>query len=144
GVADLSRGAIAALKCIVIDGGLLQRMQLTVACKALDGGYFGAFLHYRQRQAGIDPPPVDQNGARAALSVVAALLGAGQVEMVAQCVQQRGPWGDREFHLAAVDGQPDRNFLRHRGSPRYALRCARSSHVDLRLPGLVREMLGAE
>ena len=127
----------------MIDEGLLQRMQFAVARQALDGGYLGAFLHHRQRQAGIDPPPVDQNGARAALSVVAALLGAGQVEMVAQCVQQRGPWGDREFHLAAVDGQPDRNFLRHRGSPRCTLCCARSRHVDLRLRWLVREMLGA-
>jgi hypothetical protein len=67
----------------VIDKGLLQRMQRTIARKALDGGNFGAFLHDSQCQAGIDPPPVDQNGARAALSVIAALLGAGQVEMVA-------------------------------------------------------------
>ena len=49
-----------------------------------------AFVHDGERQAGIDPPPVDDHRAGAALAVVAALLGAGQVQMLAQRVEQRG------------------------------------------------------
>ncbi len=49
-----------------------------------------AFVHHGERQAGIDPPPVDHHGAGAALAVVAALLGAGQVQVLAQGVEQRG------------------------------------------------------
>ena len=48
--------------------------------QAFDGGDRRApSLHHRQRQAGVDAPAVDQHGAGAALAVVAALLGAGQV-----------------------------------------------------------------
>ena len=46
----------------------------------LDRGDFGAVLHDGQREAGVDPPAVDQHRAGAALAVVAALLRAGQRE----------------------------------------------------------------
>ena len=78
----------------MVDERLLQRMQRAVRRQALDGGDLGAVLHDRERQAGIDPPPVDQHRAGAALAVIAALLGAGQVEMVAQRVEQRRPRRD--------------------------------------------------
>ena len=64
----------------MVDEGLLQRMQRAVVGQALDGGDLGAVLHDGQGQAGIDAPAVDQHRAGAALAVVAALLGAGQVE----------------------------------------------------------------
>ena len=64
-----------------------QASGTTAPCEPLDGGYLGAFLHYRECQAGIDAPAIDQHRAGAALAVVAALLGASQVEMIAQRVQ---------------------------------------------------------
>ena len=59
-------------------------------------------------EAGIDAPPVDQHRAGAALAVVAALLRAGQVEMVAQGIEQGGPWRELELPLDAVHRQADR------------------------------------
>ena len=50
----------------------------------------------RKRQAGQHAPSVDQHGAGAALAVVAAFLGAGQAEMLAQRVEQRGADIERE------------------------------------------------
>ena len=88
GRADLPRRAVTALERVVIDESLLQRMQRAVSSKALHGGYLCAVLHHRQRQAGIDSPPIDQDGASATLPVIAALLGAGQVKVVAQRIQQ--------------------------------------------------------
>jgi len=44
-------------------------------------------VHDGQRQAGIDTPTVDDHGARAALTLVAAFLGAGQVQVLTQRVQ---------------------------------------------------------
>ena len=44
---------------------------------------------YRQRQTGIDPPSIDDDGAGAALTAVAALLGSGEIEPFAQKVEQR-------------------------------------------------------
>ena len=89
----------------MVDERLLQRMQRAVRRQSLDGGDLGAVLHDRQREAGIDPPPVDQHGAGAALAVIAALLGAGQIEMVAQRVEQGRPRRELELRLDAVDGQ---------------------------------------
>ena len=53
-----------------------------------DGGDLAAFMHDRECQAGVGRVAVDQHGAGAALAVIAALLGAGQVEAFAQGVEQ--------------------------------------------------------
>ena len=73
----------------MIDERLLQRMQRAVGREALDRGDLRAVVHDGERQARVDAPPVDQHGARAALAVIAAFLRAGQVEMLAQQVEQR-------------------------------------------------------
>ena len=82
-----------------------------------------AVLHDREREARIDPPPVDQNGAGAALAVVAALLGAGEVEMETQRVEQRGPRRDGQLARDPVDMKRDRHLGR-RGNFFGALRVA--------------------
>jgi hypothetical protein len=38
--------------------------------------------------------------------VIAALLGAGQCEMLAQCIEQRGARIDIKRTLLSIDGQP--------------------------------------
>ena len=49
-----------------------------------------AVFHHRQCQAGIDAPAVEQHGAGAALALIAAFLRAGEVEVLAQHVEERG------------------------------------------------------
>ena len=110
--------------------------------QALDGGDFGAVLHHRERQAGIDPPPVHQHRAGAALAVVAALLGSGQIEMVAQRVEQGRPRRHLELPLDAVDDQRNRNFVRNLdrlvgGS--FACQC----HMHLRMSSAPRQPIWA-
>ena len=133
GRTDLSRRAVAALERVVIDERLLQRMQRAIRRQALDGGHFGAVLHDGEREAGIDPPPVHQHGARAALAVIATLLGAGQVEMVAQRIEQGRPRRDPELRLDAVYGQRHRNPSRHWDNALAPLWRARSRHLRLRI-----------
>jgi hypothetical protein len=62
-------------------------------------------VHHGQAQAGIDAAAVDDHGAGAALALVAALLGAGQVQVFAQQVEQRGAGVDFLFEALAVDAQ---------------------------------------
>ena len=76
--------------------------------RPFDGRDLRAVLHDRQGEARIDPPAVDQNGAGAALAVVAALFGPGEVEMVTQRVEQRGPRRDGQLARHAVDMERDR------------------------------------
>jgi hypothetical protein len=63
-------------------------VQVLGRAEPLDGGDAITLVHDRKRQASIDPPPVDDHGARAALTVVAAFLGAGELQALAQRVEQ--------------------------------------------------------
>ena len=75
---------------------------------ALDRQDIGAVGAHRQREAGIDPPAVDQHGAGAALAAVAALLGSGQVQALAQQVEQRDARVVKlDVAPLAVDGEGD-------------------------------------
>ena len=87
GAHDLSGRAIAALETVAGDEGGLHRMQRLALGKAFDGGDACAVKGGGQRQAGIDAPAVDQDGAGAALAAIAALFGAGQVKALAQQVE---------------------------------------------------------
>ena len=51
--------------------------------QAFDGGDLVALVLEGEREAGVYPPPVDEHRACAALSVVAALLGAEQAQVLA-------------------------------------------------------------
>jgi hypothetical protein len=71
----------------VVDERLLQPRQLPVLGEPLDADDVGAVVGDRQRQAAVDPLPVEQDRAGSALAVVTALLDPGQVEMLAQEVE---------------------------------------------------------
>src|SRR5262249_39235522 len=81
---DLPWGAITALEGVVLDEGLLQGMQRVPLRETFDRRDPRAVLHDRKRQAGVDRPAVDQNRTGAALAVVAALLGPGEIEIETQ------------------------------------------------------------
>src|SRR5882724_4869148 len=81
---DLARRAVAALKRIVLDEGGLQRMQAVALRQALNRGDRRAVARGRQCETGQHTPAIDQNGTRAAGAVVTALLGAVQMESLAQ------------------------------------------------------------
>ena len=61
----------------------------------------------REHQARPHRPPVDQHGAGAADAVLAADVGAGQAEVVAQRVGEQPPRGHARLVGDAVDAQPD-------------------------------------
>ncbi|ORV96089.1 hypothetical protein AWC13_19135 [Mycobacterium kubicae] len=103
---DLAGRAVAALECVLVDERLLQRVKFAALGKTLDGGDVRAVMHHRKRQAGVDPPTIDQHRAGTAGSLVAAFLGARQPGAFAQHVQQRGAVVDGDLALLAVDLGP--------------------------------------
>src|SRR5262249_43687790 len=111
GGTDLAGSAVAALEGVMLDEGLLQRVKRASLRQAFDGRDPRAIVHNRQREARIDAPALEENGAGAALAVVAPLFRSGEVEIEAQRIEQRGPWCDCEFALHAVDVKRDRRFL---------------------------------
>ena len=86
---DLAGRAVAALEAVVLEERRLHRVQLVAFGQPFDRGDLAALVHHGERQAGVDAPAVDQHRAGAALAVVAALLGAGEAEVLAQRVEQR-------------------------------------------------------
>jgi hypothetical protein len=106
--ADLAGRAVAALVAVVLDEGGLHRVQVVGRAQALDGGDLVAVVHDGQAQAAVDPPAVDHDRAGPALAVVAALLGAGQLPVLAQGVQQGGAVVQVQLVGLAVDLQRHR------------------------------------
>ncbi|EGJ72900.1 putative xanthine dehydrogenase YagT iron-sulfur-binding subunit [Streptomyces sp. Tu6071] len=90
GGAELSGGAVAALVGVVGEERLLERVEPFPVREALDGGDLGVLARDGEDEAAVDAASADEHGARAALAVVAALLGAGEAEVFAQQVDERG------------------------------------------------------
>src|SRR5437660_6823707 len=89
GGTNLPGCAVAALACAALDKRLLHRVQCLAVRQALDGCDLRAGVHDRQREAGVNAPAVHQDGAGAALPVIAALLTACQTQVFAERVKQR-------------------------------------------------------
>jgi len=89
---DLPGGAIAALKAVVIEEGLLHRMQLVAFGQTFDGGNVLSLRGDGQGETGQHAPPIDVDSARAALAVIATFLRTGEVQMLTQRVEQRRAW----------------------------------------------------
>ena len=106
---DLARRAEAALKAVMRDEGGLHRMEHVALGEALDGDDLGAVEAQRESQTRIDPLPVQEHGASAALPAVAALLGSGQIEALAQEIEERhARVVERNLPPLTVDGKAHR------------------------------------
>jgi len=86
---DLARGAVAALVCVVFDERDLHGMQVVWRAQAFNCRDLIDRVHDREREARVHPLTVYMHSAGTALSVIAALLGAGEVQILAETVEQR-------------------------------------------------------
>jgi hypothetical protein len=68
----------------------------------LDGDDLDVLMRDGEGEAAIDASPVEQDGAGAALPVVAALLGTGESETFAQRVQERGAGIDEKLVCCSI------------------------------------------
>jgi hypothetical protein len=82
-------------------------MQRVRRAEALDGDDRRPVVHHGQGQTGIDPPVVHVHRAGATLAVIAALLGAGEGNVLAQAVEQRRPRVHAKSMILSVDAQRD-------------------------------------
>jgi hypothetical protein len=88
----------------VLDERALHGVQLAAAAQALDGADLAALTGDRQGEAREDGPAVDDDRAGAAGALVAALLRTGQVEMLAEGVEETHP----RFEVDEVGDTVDR------------------------------------
>jgi len=128
GRGDHARRAEAALQRVMLAERSLQRRQSVFKRETLDGHHLGAFGLHREQQARAHGCAVDQHGAGAAHAVLAADMGAGEPQMMAQAIGQRQSRLDFDLDRLAVDFE----FCRH-GFVRYAaaLLSARSTMTPI-------------
>ena len=86
--------------------------------KPFDGPDRLALRRHCERQARQHPLAVDMHGAGAALPMVAALLGASQVHVLAQCVQQGGAHVHHHAVVVSVDVEHRLDRTRRTGGGR--------------------------
>src|SRR5580658_3157711 len=104
---DETRRAETALEAMRIPHRLLQCAEPAVRGQPLDRRYLAAGGLDRQHQARAHRPPVEDDRARAADPVLAADVGAGEVEVIPQEVRQRLARLRRTRARRAVDPQGD-------------------------------------
>ena len=109
GGGDHAGRAEAALQRVMLTEGFLQGRELGVTGEPFDGHDLGALGLHREHQAGAHGCAVDENRAGAAHAVLAAHMGAGQPQMMAQAIRQREPRLDVDLDLSTVDAK----FHRH-------------------------------
>ena len=80
-------------------------MELTVVAQALDRGDVGTLRLHGEDRAGLDRTAVEMHGACTALSGIAANMGTGEMELVADQLDQEGPGINVDLDGATVDGQ---------------------------------------
>src|SRR6266851_4108762 len=118
GAHDDPGGAVAALEPVLGPERFLHRMQALGGSDAFDGGDAPAVGLDRQHEAGADRLAFQQDGARPAHAVLAAHVGAGQLEVLSQEVGQGLAHLHRALVVAVVDRHPDRPG--HRSPPQRA------------------------
>src|SRR5271170_3055467 len=104
---DHAGSADAALGSAFFEEALLDGVKFFVDGEAFDGGDVGAFGLQDGNQAGVDQVAVDQDGAGSAFAFAAALLGSGEVQILAENVQEALHWWRFDGFWVAVDGEPD-------------------------------------
>ncbi len=101
------RRAEPALEPVVCGERPLQRVLVGSRAETLDGDDLRTVALHGEEQARAGRDTVHEDRAHAAHPVLAAEVGAGQPEVLAQRVGEVHPGGHPHGDLAAVDGEPD-------------------------------------
>lgn len=76
----------------MLNEGLLDRVELAVFCQSLDGKDIVTCGADGQNGAGVDSPAIEEDGAGAAETILAASTGTGESQVIAEDVQQQTFW----------------------------------------------------
>src|SRR5262249_52469404 len=106
GAHELARRAEAALRSIMIDKGLLQRIEAPVLRKTLHCLDRPAIRPHGKVTARVDRLAVEQYRAGSTFAAVAADLGPGQAEVIAEKLDQRPAVFDLNAPLGSIYGKP--------------------------------------
>ena len=106
-------GAEAALQSMMLAERRLERTQLVALRQALDRRNLKAVRLHRKNEARAHRRTISDYCARAAHAMFAANMRAGELEIMAQAISERGTRLDRGFTRLAVDLEPHFFRLAH-------------------------------
>src|SRR5207244_5677108 len=125
------RGAETALERVLLAERLLQRRQRAVLSEALDGLQLVPVDLGGEHQTGADGDAFEDHRAGAADAVLAADVGTGEAEPVAEEVRQEQPRLDGLAPVAPVDADVDVDHALPSSALRRARSTARSTHTPV-------------
>ena len=129
---DESGRAEAALRSIVVDECLLDRMKFFALHEGFDCGDCLTLRLNRQNRASVDRAIVEKHRAGAAFAAVTHALGARYIQLIAEGVEQGNPGLNLQCMFLAVDRRARQALCRgHKPSP-----------VDRRLAQLSSQAIG--
>src|SRR5262249_19883154 len=94
---------VAALEPVLLHEAVLERVELPVLLEALDGHDRPAVRLDGENRARLDGPPVEEDGAGAAVRCVTPDMGAGEAEDLPEQVDQEQPRLDVRVTALTVD-----------------------------------------
>ena len=107
----LSGRAVPALQRVLLDEGLLHGPELLAAHQAFHRRDFNTLSLECQRHAGIAGNARDQDRAAAAFAALASRFAAGELQLLANHVEERPARLDEQSMTAAVDRQRQRRHI---------------------------------
>jgi hypothetical protein len=113
GAHEHARGAEAALEAMLSLEGLLQWVQLLAPSQSLYRSDLGAVTLHRQQQTTAYSLAVKENGTGTTDPVLAAKMGTGQIQLVAQKICQAAAGFNRALDCLTV--HPEANGVLARG-----------------------------
>src|SRR5712672_866636 len=102
-----ARRAVAALKGVAVTKGSLEIGDLTAVGQSLDGFDRCAMRLHREHQAGAHDLAIDTHGAGPANTVLAADMGTGQFQMLAQKIREIDARQYMRLDALAIDFERD-------------------------------------
>src|SRR5205823_10999517 len=88
---DLARSAVSALKAVVLKESCLHGMQVVSFCEPFNRRDLLAIMNNSEREAAINAATICQDGAGAALAVIATLLRTRQRKILAKKIEKSDP-----------------------------------------------------
>ena len=105
-----SRRAVTTLGRTEVGKGLLERMEPAVCRETFDGQHVTVSTLDAQNETRQHRLAIEQHRARAALSELAAMLGAAEVQVFTQHLEQRLVRIERDVAGFSVDGERELGF----------------------------------
>jgi hypothetical protein len=105
---DHARRTETALQSVTLTEGRLHRMQFAIVAQPFDRGDLGALRLDGQDRASLNGASIQMHGTGAALSGIATHVGSGEMQLITDQLDQKGPGINVDLNGTPIHGERKR------------------------------------